>query len=105
MTIATHSTCTILIFACSSGAKPNTECKENIESRVGLESNLTESQADSESKKRLESHFDTLDSNTESSSIDSKDSQKQIMESNLSESKQLTQSTTPKILTRLCQIK
>ena len=43
---------------------------------MGLESNLTESRVDSESKKRLDSNFDNLDSNTES--------------------KQLTESTTPK---------
>ena len=44
-------------FACSSKpvestpnkAKPSTECRENTESSVGLESSLTESQADSES--------------------------------------------------------
>ena len=48
-----------------------------------------ESQADSESKESLESHFDNLDSNTESSLSDSKT----ITES---ESKQPTQSTTPK---------
>ena len=43
---------------------------------MGLESNLTESRVDSESKERLDSNFDNLDSNTES--------------------KQLTESTTPK---------
>ena len=43
---------------------------------MGLESNLTESRVDSESKKRLDFNFDNLDSNTES--------------------KQLTESTTPK---------
>ena len=49
---------------------------------------------DSESKESLESHFDTSDSNTESSLWDSKT----ITESNSidSESRQFTQSTTPK---------
>ena len=45
-------------FACSSKpvestpnkAKPSTECRENTESSVGLESSLTESRVDSESK-------------------------------------------------------
>ena len=57
-----------------------------------------ESQADSESKESLESHFDNLDSNTESSLSDSKT----ITESNSidSESKQLTQSTTLKNLSK-----
>ena len=74
------------------------ERKENTESRVGLESNLAESQADSEFKERLDSHFDNLDSKTESNSIDSKDSQKQNLESSFLESNQLTESTTSKNL-------
>ena len=41
---------------------------------------------------------------TESTSIDSKDSQKQNRKSNFLESKQLTESTTPKTLSRLCPI-
>ena len=69
------------------GGKPSAEIQENTESKKGLESSLTESRADLESKERLDSHFDTLDSNTESSSIESKDSQKQNLKSSLSDSK------------------
>ena len=61
--------------------KPSVECK-----------------ADSESKKRLESHFDTLDSNTESSSIDSES--KKALESSSTDSKTITQSPTSKNLNK-----
>ncbi|WP_394997263.1 hypothetical protein [uncultured Helicobacter sp.] len=62
----------------SQEGKPSAEIQENTESRVGLESN-----------------FSSLDSDSQS-----KDSQKQNLESSFSESKNLTESTTPKNLNK-----